>query len=264
MSSRRPSRTSPTSGTGRADSAPEAGRYPAAPAPSGDRPAAVLEHLEELRRRIIVSLAAWIAASVAAWIWLADDVLALLAAPLGPRPLVFLGLAEAFWIHLKVALWTGAALAAPVVAWQVWRFVAPGLFPKERRAVAAAAFLSTALFAAGIALGYVALLPAAVLFFLSFEAPGLAYGAQVGPYVSLAAGLVLGAGLAFQVPVVVLALARAGILTRAAVRRWRPAVIVGIFVAAAVLTPSPDAFTQCLLALPMWALFEASALAARR
>lgn len=223
----------------------------------------ILQHLEELRRRVLVSLVAWIVASVVVYAYAADAIVAFLAAPLGGRRLLFLGLAEAFWVRLKVSLWGGLALSFPVIAWHVWRFVAPGLYPSERRGVIVAALASTGLFAAGAALGYAALLPAAVGFFLSFEEPGLLYAGQVGPYLSLAVGLVLGAGIAFQVPVVVYALCRAGILTRSFVRAWRPAIIVGIFAAAAVLTPSPDAFTQILLAVPMWLLFEASILLAR-
>lgn len=224
---------------------------------------ALLDHLEELRRRVLTSLAAWAVAAVAVYAWLADPIIDLLTAPLEGRRLVFLGLAEAFWVRLKVALWGGLALAFPVIAWEAWRFVAPGLYRHERRAVAAGVFASTALFAAGAVLGHAALLPAAVGFFLSFEAPNLAYGAQIGPYLSLAAGLVLAAGLAFQVPIVVYALGRAGILTRPFVRQWRPAIVVAIFALSAVLTPSGDAFTQCLLAVPTWILFEISVLLSR-
>jgi sec-independent protein translocase protein TatC len=224
---------------------------------------ALLDHLEELRRRVLVSLAAYLVAAVAVYARLADPLIEVLTAPLGDRRLVFLGLAEAFWVRLKVSLWGGLILAFPVVAWQVWRFVAPGLYRRERRAVAAGVLASTVLFTAGAFLGYAALLPAAVRFFLAFEAPNLAYQAQIGPYLSLAAGLVLAAGLAFQVPIVVYALGRAGILTRAFVRQWRPAIVVGIFALAAILTPSGDAFTQCLLAVPTWILFEISVLLAR-
>lgn len=216
------------------------------------------EHLIELRSRIIRSLLAvgmGMAISVG---FLERHVFTLALKPLEGRNLMFLGLGEGFTTHLALAFALGVILALPVIAWQAWSFVAPGLYPGERRATILLAVSSTVLFATGITFAYWVLLPVVVRFFLSFEEPGLVYGGALGQYLRLVAGLVIGAGVAFQFPLVLLGLIKSGLISRRNLSKNRGYWILAIVTAAAILTPTGDIVTQLLLAIPMWLLYEAA------
>lgn len=184
-------------------------------------------------------------------------------APLGKRDLMFLGLGEAFVTHFSFSLYLGFFLALPVVAYQIWAFVAPGLYPAERRAALKLAIASSVLFTLGVLFAHFFLMPAIVEFFLSFEEPGLKYGGAIGPYLRLFAGVLAGSGLSFQLPLLLLALIKSGLLSAEQLSDKRRYWILGIVVAAAFLTPTGDLVTQSLLAFPMWLLFEGALLYAR-
>lgn len=233
--------------------------------------APLLDHLIELRTRIIRALLA-LAAGFAVCLYFADAILSILiwplkqAFPAGEGQLIFTKLPEVFFVELKVALFAGFMLSFPVIANQLWAFVAPGLYAREKRAFLPFLLATPVLFGAGAALAYFVVMPVAFTFFLGFggEAGGLAVQAlpSAGEYLNLVMQFILGFGVTFLLPVLLLLLHRAGIITRAQMITARRYVIVGIFVIAAIVTP-PDPGSQIILAIPLWMLFEASLLLMR-
>lgn len=183
--------------------------------------------------------------------------------PLGDRPMIFLGLGEAFTTHLGFALALGFILALPIVAYQIWAFVAPGLYPNERRAAQKLALASTVLFALGAAFSYFILLPIIVIFFLSYEVGNLQYAGAIGPYLKLFSGILIGGGIAFQFPLILLAGMKSGLITSEKISGKRGYWILGIVIASALLTPTGDVVTQLVLAAPLWLLFEVAILYGR-
>lgn len=233
--------------------------------------APLLDHLIELRTRIIRALLA-LAVGFGVCLYFADEILGLLIFPLkqafpdGEGQLIFTKLPEVFFVELKVALFAGFMVSFPVIANQLWAFVAPGLYAREKKAFLPFLFATPVLFAAGAALAYFIVMPTAFKFFLGFggEAGGLQVQAlpSAGEYLNLVMQFILGFGVTFLLPVLLLLLHRAGIVTRAQMATARRYVIVGIFVIAAIVTP-PDPGSQIILAIPLWMLFEASLLLMR-
>ena len=211
-----------------------------------------LEHLEELRRRALRSFL-WIAAATLLTFRFSGEILQWLIQPVGQ--VVFLSPAEPFLIHLKIAFLGGIGLALPLLAWEGWGFLSPALFPRQRRPVLFLVPVTVGLFALGVWFTWAVLLPAALKFFLSFRSENLTPMVAVGSYVSFVGWFLLAGGLAFQMPIVVMLLAKLRMICPATLlRQWRIA-LVGILVAAAVLTPTPDIATQLLLAVPMCILY---------
>lgn len=233
----------------------------------------LLGHLIELRQRLLYSFVA-VALGFALCYAFAPEIYAFLVRPLAEagggekRELIYTGLAEAFLTYLKLAFWGGCCLAFPVIAFQIWRFVAPGLYASERRAFWPFLVATPALFVAGASMAYYVVFPLAWKFFLSFEAPGGEGGlpirleARVSEYLSLSMTLIFSFGLAFQLPVLLVLLVRVRLLSAAQLVSFRRFAVVLIFAIAAVMTP-PDVFSQISLALPMLALYEISIFAAR-
>ncbi len=219
---------------------------------SDDQERPFLEHLEELRRRCLRSFL-WLALGTGFAFRYSHDILIWLTRPVGR--LVFLNPTEPFLIHVKIAFFGGIFLALPLLAWEGWGFVAPALVPRERRPVLLFVPLSVVLFLLGASFGWTVLVPTGLKFLLSFGSDSLVPMLTVGSYVSFTGWLIIGCGLIFQMPLGVTLLTRLGILRpRTLVRQWRLAV-VGIFIVAAVLTPTPDVVNQTLLALPMIVLY---------
>jgi sec-independent protein translocase protein TatC len=226
----------------------------------------LLDHLIELRTRVIRALLA-LGVGFAICLYFADEILGLLIFPLkqafpdGEGQLIFTKLPEVFFVELKVALFAGFMISFPVIANQMWAFIAPGLYAREKKAFLPFLFATPVLFGAGASLAYFIVMPTAFKFFLGFG--GTAGGLEVtalpsaGEYLNLVMQFILAFGITFLLPVLLLLLHRGGIITRAQMVAARRYVIVGIFIIAAIVTP-PDPGSQIILAIPLWLLFEAS------
>ena len=223
--------------------------------------APLMEHLVELRKRLLWSLGA-LAVAFAICLNFAEPIFGVLVQPLlkaGEGRLIYTDIFEAFFVNLKVALFAALMLAFPVIATQLWRFVAPGLYANEKRAFLPFLLLTPLLFAMGACLAYFVAMPVALHFLLGFE--GNVGGVEtealpaIGNYLSFATHFLFGFGVAFLLPVLLMLLERAGIVTRAQLKSGRRYAIVVAFVIAAVLTP-PDVLSQFLLAVPLMLLYE--------
>jgi sec-independent protein translocase protein TatC len=217
----------------------------------------LLEHLEELRRRIIIVAFAILVAAIGGF-FVAEPIIAILRAPLPDDvEVIQTGVAEAFGVTIQVALMTGLALAMPVILFQVWAFVTPGLTRSERRLVWPLLIAAIALFVAGLGLGFL-LIPVAVNFLLGFSLPGVEPMLRVADYIGFVTTMLLAFGLSLQFPVVLYILARIGILSYAFLSRRRRFVALGIVMFAIVITPGDIVIGSATLALVMYGLFEAT------
>lgn len=231
-----------------------------------DTQAPLLDHLIELRTRLVRSLLALLVA-FGVCLYFADPILGFLIQPLknafpaGEGQLIFTKLYEVFFVELKVALFAGFCLSFPIIANQLWAFVAPGLFAKEKKAFLPFLLATPILFGLGAALAYYIVMPTAFKWFLGFEgeAGGLAIQAlpTANEYLGLVMQFILAFGISFLLPVLLLLLHRAGIVTRAQLVGARRYVVVLIAAVAAIITP-PDPGSQLLLAVPLLLLFEGS------
>ena len=218
----------------------------------------LLEHLEELRRRIIIIAIAIALAGVAGF-FLADPIIALLREPLPEQgaELIQTTVGEAFGVRIQLALITGVALAMPVILFEIWAFVTPGLTRSERRLVWPLLGAAVILFAAGLFLGYI-LIPVAINFLLDFSLPGVEPLLGLADYVGFITTFMLAFGLALEFPVVMYLLARLGILSYEFLSRRRRFAILLIALFAVVLTPGDIVISSAALAIIMYGLFEAT------
>ncbi|MBI3998069.1 MAG: twin-arginine translocase subunit TatC [Armatimonadetes bacterium] len=227
-----------------------------------DRPLTIVEHLEELRTRLLKSFAALGVGSVIGWLFV-DRVLDFLIRQLQVDHVVFFAPAEALFIRLKIALLIGVFIGAPVILYQLWSFIAVGLTHAEQRVVMGLLPPSLVLFAAGGAFGLFVIMPVGVKVLLSYQTETLKPMLAVSPALSFLMAFMLAFGFVFQLPIVILFLARLGLVTPAALAAGRRYAIVGIVTLSAVLTPGTDVVSQMLMAVPTYALYEISIWLAR-
>ncbi|WP_118858377.1 twin-arginine translocase subunit TatC [Sphingomonas mesophila] len=233
-----------------------------------DSKAPLLDHLVELRKRLL-----WVVASLLGaffvCLYFAKPIFAVLVQPLlqaGQGTLIFTDVFEAFFVEVKVAFFAALMVTFPILATQLWRFTAPGLYAKEKKAFLPFLLMTPLFFGGGAAFAYFVAMPWALHFLLGFE--GTVGGVEqhalpgVGNYLSFVTRFLFGFGVAFLAPVLLMILERAGLVTREQLVKGRRYAIVAAFAIAAVLTP-PDAVSQFMLAVPLYALYEFAILAIR-
>ncbi|GAB4482381.1 MAG: twin-arginine translocase subunit TatC [Thermodesulfovibrionales bacterium] len=245
-----------------------------------DHALSLVEHLSELRKRLLYSVVA-LGISFVVLFNYSEHLFSLITLPLkseitvtAERPylvfkekqavsLVFLAPAEAFWMHLKVSFVGAFIVSLPVIFLQVWRFVSPGLLEKEKRYVLPFVVFASGLFLAGAAFCFLVVLPFALTFLLGYKVGTLTPMISVGSYVDFCLKFVLAFGAVFELPLALIFLTRIGLVTPATLAKNRKYAVLLAFIAAAVLTPTPDAFNQVLMAVPIIVLYEAGILFSR-
>ncbi|GAB6183942.1 twin-arginine translocase subunit TatC [Thermodesulfovibrio hydrogeniphilus] len=241
-----------------------------------DQKMSLIEHLSELRKRIIVCLVALLIAFLLTFSF-SEYIFKILLFPLNYTPqfslkeglvfvldqkiqntkLVFLGPAEAFWMNMKIALVTGFLLTLPVVFYQLWKFISPGLYPHERKYILPFVLTATALFMIGVTFCYLIVLPFAMSFLLNYKVGDfLMPMLSVGLYIDFLLKFLLAFGFVFELPIIIVITTRMGIITPQTLKKYRRLALVLAFVVAAIITPTPDAFNQTLMAVPMIILYE--------
>jgi sec-independent protein translocase protein TatC len=238
------------------------------------------EHLSELRRRILTSLAAVFVIFVVVFNY-SEKLFELITFPLRAElrfravspyieiirktaaPLVFLAPAEAFWMHLKVSLVAALILSLPVIFLQLWRFISPGLLEKERKYVLPFVFFATSLFFVGALFCFGIVLPFAITFLLGYKTQNIAPMLSVGSYVDFCLKFILAFGVIFELPLAIIFMTKIGIVTPKTLAKNRKFAVLFAFIAGAVLTPTPDVFNQTLMAVPIIILYEIGILVSR-
>lgn len=223
-------------------------------------------HLEELRNRLITCFVAVGVGFIASYAF-KQKLFYILVAPLqkvmkSGDTLIYTHLPEAFFTFLKTALISGIMLASPVIIYQFWMFMAPGLYDREKRLLVPVLFLSVLFFTGGALFGYFIVFPWGFKFFLSFATETIRPMPSMREYLSFASKLLLAFGLVFELPLVITFLAKLGIVSVDFLKKYRKYAVLLFFVGAAVLTP-PDVVTQVMMAMPLMVLYEISIIGAR-
>jgi sec-independent protein translocase protein TatC len=217
-------------------------------------------HLIELRSRLLNSALALLLIFICIFPW-AADLYTLLAQPMLAKlpqggQMIATDVTTPFFVPLKVAMMAAFLIALPYMLYQIWRFVAPGLYAQEKRMVLPLVIASTLLFYSGMAFAYFAVFPVVFGFITAAAPQGVAVMTDIDKYLSFVIGMFMAFGIAFQVPVAVVLLVRVGVVTVEKLREIRSYVIVAAFVVGAIFTP-PDVVSQFMLAIPLWLLYEA-------
>lgn len=217
-------------------------------------------HLGELRRRLILSVVSIVAGTLVAY-YFVDELMRFVTAPAGK--LYFMSPAEGFFAYLKLAVFAGIMLALPVVLWQAWAFVAPALTSTESKWAFIMVPGAVMLFFAGVSFGYLVVWPAAVKFFLGFGNESLQPMLSLGQYLSFLLSFILPFGIIFNLPLVLIILAKMGIISSNFLAKKRRIMILVAFIIGGIITPTPDVFSQVMMAIPILILYEASIWAVR-
>ena len=213
------------------------------------------DHLQEFRKRLIICLVVVAIAALACYNYV-DDIIALLSGPAGK--LYFMNPSEVFFTYMEIALYAGILFALPVLLYEVWAFVAPALWPEERRAVLVILPTAVILFYVGLVFAYYLVIPAAVTFFMGFATQTLQPMFSLESYLSFILALTLPFGFIFELPLIVVFLAKIGLVTGDFLKGKRKILIVIAFIFAAVVSPTTDIFTQTMIAVPLIVLYEIS------
>ncbi len=217
----------------------------------------VVSHLEELRKRLLISIVSFFVVSVACYFF-STSIIDALVEPLKQSQnakLIFQSPHEAFFIHLKVAGFVGFLITFPIIIFQFWLFVSPGLYANEKKIIFPLIFVSILLFAVGAGVAFYLVIPFCLQFLLGFQTESLQPYIAIDPYFSFLFTLTLAFGVLFDFPVIILGLVGLKILNSRLLQVWRKWIIVAIFVVSAILTP-PDPVSQILLGIPLLVLFE--------
>jgi len=223
-----------------------------------------MEHLGELRVRIMRAMYGLLAGAVIA-LPFSERIVDWLARPITRLgyELVFTAPAEAFWVQMKVGLIAGVFIAAPVILWQVWAFIAPGLHGHERKYAVPFVLIGSVMFLAGGAFSLFVVTPYALTFLLGYARPGLKPMITIQNHIDFLLKFTLAFGAVFELPLALTLLARMGVVNARMLAKNRKYAILGAFVAGAVLTPTPDAFNQAMMAGPLIILYEVGIVCAR-
>jgi sec-independent protein translocase protein TatC len=226
----------------------------------------LISHLLELRDRLVKAMLGVLVPLVPALIW-RKELFGLMVEPMKEKlgadgVLLATGVMTPFMMPVKLAFFTALFVAMPWVLYQIWAFVAPGLYRKEKRFAVPLLVSSIVLFYVGMSFAYFAVFPVAFAFFAEQGLLGVQYAPEINELLNFVLATFFAFGIAFEVPVVVVLLAVTGLVSAAKLRAARGYVIIGVFVAAAVLTP-PDPISQIMMAVPMWLLYEAGLVMAR-
>jgi sec-independent protein translocase protein TatC len=228
-----------------------------------------LDHLEELRWRIVKAVSGILAGAILCWVFIDQIINNVLLRPIialnatlgpGQQPIKLQNLKPfgQVFLYMEVAFVGGLIVSIPYILYQLWAFVAPGLMPKERRYIRWIVFFTSFCFLAGIAFAYFVMLPSALRFFAAFGTSAIENNIAINEYMSFIISVMLGAGVVFELPMVAWFLTRLGMLTPGFMRKYRRHAIVGILILAAFLTPGTDPVSQILLAIPLVFLYEIS------
>lgn len=222
-------------------------------------PDTFMSHLIELRDRLLRCIVALLVVFIALFPW-ASDIYALVAKPMlaalpNSGQMIATGVVTTFFVPVKVTMLAALLIALPFVLYQVWAFVAPGLYQHEKRLVAPLVISSTILFFCGMAFAYFVVFPIVFTFLAKFAPAGVSYMPDIQAYLDFVLTTFVAFGITFEVPIAVVVLVRAGVVSVSKLKEIRPYVIVGAFVIAAIFTP-PDVISQLLLAIPLCALYE--------
>ena len=222
---------------------------------TNDGSMSIIAHLTELRKRLIRSLIAIGVGSCIAYYFI-EDIMHLLTGPAGK--LYYMQPAEAFFTYIKVAIFVGFLIALPIVLYQIWRFVLPALIGMERYLLSVIVPVSLILFIAGIAFSFFLVLPAAVKFLVGFSTQELQPMFSIKQYFDFVIAFLLPFGFIFELPLAIVLLAKVGIVSSKFLAKQQRIVIFLTFVIGAVISPTPDIFSQCMIAIPMILLYEIS------
>lgn len=227
-----------------------------------DNKMSMTEHLVELRKRISRSLIA-LGVGFGVCYYFKDFVFYIITRPLvnvleKNSRLIYTGLTEAFFTYMKIAFFASLIITSPFILYQIWKFISPGLLLKEKKYVVPFVVSSSLLFIGGVSFGYFIVLPPAFKFFVSFNNEYLQALLSFKDYLSLFVTFLLGFGLSFQLPIFIFFMTKLGIVNPEILSKQRRYAILIIFIIAAILTPSPDALSQILMAIPLMFLYEIS------
>ncbi len=222
-----------------------------------------MQHLTELRNRLMITSFGVLIATAIAFVFAKDIILALEAPAHLGKPLQLISPTEGFTTYMRVSLFTGIALAMPVILYEIYAYVDPALRPKERRFLLTLGPFVLLLFVGGMAFCYFLLLPNAINFLFTFGSDVFEAAPRASEYISFVTTFILGVGLVFEMPVIIFAVTRIGLVKRSWLAKQRRYVFLMVFVLGAIITPTPDPFNQSLVAIPMYLLFEVGMLLSR-